>query len=194
MTRGTDHAREIRLALRDPVRLCSALGLKRSPALSVVGECWEWRGRKDKDGYGKLRHARREWRAHRLVFALTIGSPDGLCVLHRCDNPACVRPDHLFLGTNLENIADRVAKGRSCAGPTHPAYKNSDLARSKWAHRKSVCHGKAHWSAKLDEEKVRQLRELRRGGMSQRALAARYSVTRNAVRSVLSGRSWRHVQ
>lgn len=86
--------------------------------------CWEWAGTRqtlasgEQDGYGKLTWMTQRWHAHRLAWTLTNGEiPDGLWVLHRCDNRGCVRPDHLFLGTRADNIADMVAKGRAVKPP-----------------------------------------------------------------------------
>lgn len=74
--------------------------------------CWEWTARVSPEGYGEFWDDRNV-RAHRFSWSLVNGPiPDGLMVCHRCDNPRCVRPDHLFLGTNRENIRDMMAKGR----------------------------------------------------------------------------------
>jgi hypothetical protein len=79
--------------------------------------CWTWSGVRDRDGYGKLRDAGKRLRAHRVSYTLHVGPiPDGMFVLHRCDSPPCVNPAHLFLGTNLDNIADRHAKARDAKG------------------------------------------------------------------------------
>lgn len=79
--------------------------------------CWEWMGSYFGTGYGqftvRMGRTRKNWIAHRYAWARTFGPiPDGLWVLHRCDNPKCVRPDHLFLGTHADNMADMKAKGR----------------------------------------------------------------------------------
>jgi hypothetical protein len=72
--------------------------------------CWLWTGTWDENGYGKMIGGR----AHRISYAMHVGPiPAGLCVLHRCDTPACVNPAHLWLGTHLENMADMGRKGRS---------------------------------------------------------------------------------
>jgi hypothetical protein len=80
-------------------------------------KCWEWQGYLNESGYGFTRIGGRggkAWLAHRLSWEIHNGQiPDGLHVLHKCDNPKCVNPNHLFLGTNLDNILDRVKKGRS---------------------------------------------------------------------------------
>lgn len=85
--------------------------------------CWEWSGIRDGAGYGffqiarqtdKVRRVVKMWKAHRYSWHLHFGEiPNGLWVLHRCDNPPCVRPDHLFLGTNRDNTLDSLAKDRS---------------------------------------------------------------------------------
>lgn len=99
--------------------------------------CWEWQRHRDPAGYGTISVNRRRYRAHRLAYEFRVGSiPDGVQVLHRCDNPPCCNPDHLFLGTALDNMMDMTAKGRRATTPT----------------------GDAHWRTKLPDEVVRQLR------------------------------------
>jgi hypothetical protein len=83
-----------------------------------TGDCWTWTAGRDKDGYGKFAiglggHAQRHVRAHRFAYESLVGDiPDGHVVMHRCDNPPCVRPDHLTTGTPLDNNDDKIAKGR----------------------------------------------------------------------------------
>lgn len=77
-------------------------------------ECWTWTGCCTAHGYGQFHFEGKTTKAHRVAWIITHGPiPDGLCVLHRCDNPPCVRPDHLFLGTLSDNMQDCVAKGRA---------------------------------------------------------------------------------
>ncbi len=79
-----------------------------------ASDCWGWLAGKDKDGYGKIKVSGKTVQAHRLSWNIHNGSvPEGVHVLHHCDNPSCVNPDHLFLGTHLDNMHDRDAKGRN---------------------------------------------------------------------------------
>lgn len=83
--------------------------------------CWEWTGANN-GGYGRMEVAGKLTYAHRLAWELANGSgPGDLCVCHRCDNPACVRPDHLFLGTFADNMGDKISKGRQSRGLAHGA-------------------------------------------------------------------------
>lgn len=83
--------------------------------VDTTGDCWEWTGGQIRMGYGHFKPGgqRGTVKAHRFSWQLAFGQiPDGLFVLHHCDNPPCVRPAHLFLGTHLDNMADKKAKGR----------------------------------------------------------------------------------
>jgi predicted DNA-binding protein (UPF0251 family) len=137
------------------------------------GGCWIWKACTAK-GYGRLRVGSRNVTTHRFSYALHVGPiPEGMCVCHRCDNPLCVNPGHLFLGTNQENTADRVAKRRSSRAP-HPVF------------------GERHASAKLTPDDVRKIRATVSSGLSQRKAAAALGLKRSAVKYALDG--WRSVK
>jgi hypothetical protein len=133
------------------------------------GPCWEWMGSRDRrSGYGQISVAGKVLKAHRVSWELHRGPvPGSLCVLHACDNPRCVRPSHLFLGTQLENIADREAKGR-----------NRPL------------QGSDNGYSKLTEADVRTIRASR---ATQEALAYLYGVAQTTISSIRRRKTWRHV-
>lgn len=103
--------------------------------------------------------------------------PDGLFVCHHCDTPKCVRPDHLFVGTAADNSADMVSKGRS-----------------RGAYAPNPPRGVRQWAAKLDDDKVRQMRLLRSQGMEYRPLAAMFGVTMRAAWTAVNRVTWAHVE
>lgn len=83
---------------------------------SIVNGCWVWSRSRGGGGYGKVRWNHRQWLVHRVAWTLIFGPiPKGKQVLHKCDNPPCFNPTHLFLGTQKENIADMMAKGHGSA-------------------------------------------------------------------------------
>lgn len=130
--------------------------------------CWTWNGGRDAQGYGAFKATRME-KAHRYSWELHFGKiENGLLVLHRCDNPPCVRPDHLFLGTHNENMADMVAKGRNR-------------------------RGERQHMAKLTARDVREIRVAIEQGETHEAIAARYGVCRANVSQIACGNIWKHV-
>ena len=81
------------------------------------GECWEWNGYKKDTGYGQFGYQGKVWRAHRFAYMLVTGRKPGEAICHSCDNPSCVNPDHLWEGTQIENMLDRDKKGRGVLPP-----------------------------------------------------------------------------
>ena len=136
--------------------------------------CWTWNRSRYQSGYGAVCVGDGPGRmdsTHRVAWRLAKGPiPRGMHVLHRCDNRICVRPDHLFLGTNDDNIADMRAKGRNVDPPTH--------------------RGASHHNAKLDPEKVRAIRLMRARGAILRDISAAYGVSIPVVHSVVNRRTW----
>lgn len=139
--------------------------------------CWNWTGSKNKQGYGQIGIGsrrdgnRKTMRAHRLSFAVFNGEiPPGHDICHKCDNPSCVNPEHLFPGTVRDNMADMDAKGRR-------GYSLSEK----------------HPSAKLREHDVWTARHLRGTGFSYYRLAKMYGVGRETMRQAVLGITWKHV-
>lgn len=133
-------------------------------------ECWPWTGAIERQGYGKLhRSSRRFYKAHILSWTLHFGEvPKGLCVCHSCDNRACVNPQHLWLGTHAENMADMKAKGR--------AAKHS---------------GAQNGRAKLSRAQVNEMIELVNAGKTQTEVAKQYGITQPNLSGILLGKTWK---
>lgn len=147
----------------------------------IDGKCWLWAASVDTHGYPKysFRHGRQlyTWLAHRMSFALLHGNiPTGLCVCHTCDIPRCVNPEHLWLGTHKQNCDDKIAKGR--AGKAQPNPRRGQYSRQ----------------AKLNDEKVRQIRKQRLAGVSINAMAKEYDVSCSLIAWVVQRKSWAHVE
>ncbi len=129
--------------------------------------CWEWAGTLFSNGYGRFKGVG----AHRVAYRLAHGGiPAGYFICHRCDNPRCVNPSHLFAGTHADNMADMVAKGRN-APPR--------------------LSGEHHGCAKLNRTQVAEIRSrYASGGVTYRSLAADYGVSNTNIRQIVIGRKW----
>ncbi len=138
--------------------------------------CWVWTGGLDR-GYGVFSPASGfTERAHRLSFAMAYGRiPDGLSVLHVCDNPPCVRPSHLFLGTLQDNIADAVSKGRMNYG-----------ARNAWATAPAIMAARKP-PLRVSDERVAEIRAAFAAGESMTKIARRLALTASGVSRIVNG-------
>ena len=163
-----------------PLRFLAGHNTRSAPALRFwskvdkTSDCWEWTGSKNSKGYGQLNINGEPVLAHRLSWEMAFGKIPvgtgyhGECVLHKCDNPGCVNPAHLFLGTNLDNVSDMISKGRKVI------LKGSQL------------------STKLSDDQVRNIRS-NRGISSQRELAREYGVSKSTINSIQMGGTWKHL-
>lgn len=135
--------------------------------------CWEWQAYRKSNRYGELTYKRQKWIASRLAYVLANNIdvlPVGMHVCHKCDNPPCCNPNHLFLGTAKDNVHDAMKKGR--------AYLKK---------------GAEHPSAKMTEEKVRKIRLLHELGFSYKEIGRVYDIDIYQVRAIVKKRSWAHV-
>lgn len=154
-----------------------------------VSGCWEWSGPL-LGGYGTLflntnraNGRRKQVLAHRYSYESYHGEiPDGMCVMHTCDNPVCTNPDHLILGTRGDNNKDRSAKGRSGSR----TYSEDEKARYSVMFR-----GEANVAAKLNDKSAAHIKYSR--GISITAFMALYGVSKSTVGHIRSGRAWKHV-
>ena len=134
-------------------------------------KCWDWEASRDKDGYGHFCHDR----AHRESYRFYVGEiPEGMYVCHKCDNPQCVNPAHLFLGTPTENNADRNRKGRQSRGDAHARLRSA-----------------ASTTTRLSYLQVLEIRSRYRRGMGA-PLAREYGVTRQYICQIARGQARRY--
>ena len=146
--------------------------------------CWLWRGGTGHYGYGVIRLQGYSRLAHRAAWQIVRGAiSSGLFVCHSCDVPACVNPNHLFLGTCAENIRDAGRKGRMAKGARN----------GKYTHPESIPRGESHGRARLSATQVTEIRERARGGMSMLTLARLYAISKRTIFDVIHRRTWTHV-
>ncbi len=163
--------------------------------------CWLWTRASTTDGYGHISVGSspgRVQKAHRASYAAHVGQiPEGLNVLHRCDTPACVNPAHLFLGTQIENVADRDTKNRTARGDRHgsrtkpEARPRGEVFRA--AVRSGVLRGECVHTAKLTDSDVLAIRAAHADGVASSSLAKTYGVVDRTINKIVSHRTWRHV-
>ena len=167
--------------------------------------CWVWTASTTPFGYGKFGiHGQSPALAHRYSYELAYGRiPDGMKVLHGCDNPSCVNPAHLFLGTQADNLADMYAKGRWKPGKPNPQHGDDHYLRRhperirrgfKHAHPENMGRGDTHYNAKLTERDVIAIRHrYAAGNVIMSELAAEYNVSKGTIQKVLERKTWKHV-
>lgn len=138
----------------------------------VCSGCWIWTAAKMPKGYGqmKLPKTRKQEYAHRLAYMIHFGEiPDGKHVCHKCDNPSCVNPDHLFLGTAWDNLNDMKIKGRHL-------------------------YGEKNTQSILTDEAVRKIKQLISDGQSQSKIAAMFNVHQVTISKIHRGLRWQHIK
>ena len=143
--------------------------------------CWLWLGAMSTSGYGNLRVDGRWLKAHRYAYELFCGAipPEldgedvrGPCVIHSCDMPLCVNPDHLRIGTHVQNMHDKRERDRFVSNPLY---------------------GEEHQNSKLKADDIPLVRRLRAEGVSYVELGRRFGVHRTTIRDVINGNTWLHI-
>jgi hypothetical protein len=152
------------------------------------GDCWTWRGTRHWTGYGVIQRLGRQYRTHRMAWMLANHRdvPEGMLVCHTCDNRPCCNPAHLWIGTCADNLRDCAAKGRNIlqVDPTRAPVLVKPSCRSI---------GARNGMAKLTDESVRVLRQLRAEGWRVKDIAQLAGLNKNHLGEVLSGKKWGHV-
>lgn len=146
--------------------------------------CWNWKGAVTTGGYGRfMPQHRKNAYPHRFSFEVSKGRiPQGMLVLHSCDNRLCCNPAHLSLGTPADNSADMVRKGRQAAGHRNGAYTKPHRRMS----------GAGHANAKLTASDVEQIRAIySAGSVTQAELSRRFGVTQTNISTIVNGGSWK---
>lgn len=175
--------------------------------------CWLWTAGKSSTGYGNLRVGGKLIKTHRVSWIINRGqiphdgSYHGICVLHCCDNPACVNPGHLFLGTNTDNIHDMTAKGRhfsitkpECVarGDNHGSRIHPErLARGdnngSRLHPERLARGEAVGTSKLTSAIVIDIRALYAGGKTQKQIAKQFGLNQTTISKIVTRKQWTHI-
>lgn len=144
--------------------------------------CWTWRASKSNQGYGYVRVNGKTYKAHRIAYEIAYGRPpDDLLVCHYCDNPSCVRPDHLWIGTNRDNTLDRHRKGRTFMPRYTGGYKFPP---------ERIRGGELSPRAKLKNRQVDEMRaRFADGNTTIETLANEYGVSKYTVRDIIKGKT-----
>ncbi len=134
-------------------------------------DCWEWTGCRLKSGYGRIGFGGRLYLAHRISYEISYGKiPNSIQVNHRCDNPSCVNPSHLYLGMQKDNVADMIRKGRKVNTP-----------------------GEKNYFAKLTEIEVIGIRIMRQCGYKHKVIAGLYKTSEGHIEKICNRRVWKHI-
>lgn len=135
--------------------------------------CWSWMMSKTKRGYGVFYFNGRRTTAHRFAYASSRGPiPENMCVCHTCDNPGCVNPDHLYLGTHNDNMRDKAERKRVVSNPLK---------------------AERHWNAKLKNQDVIEIRNLWKQGWKQKDIGNKFGITARYVCEIVGRRCWRSI-
>ena len=142
-------------------------------------ECWDWQASKNHKGYGKFTFQYQYWRSHRFAWYITNGDiPEGMHVLHNCDNVKCCNPNHLRLGTNSENAKDRKDRNRYMSGDRNYFYGKH-------------FSGELAASSKLKSTEVSQIKDLYKNGVyNMTQLGQLYNVSKTTTRMAIRGFTW----
>jgi hypothetical protein len=161
----TPHEHEAKENMKKKIKIFSYINIKTN--------CWEWQKFKTKLGYGQISYRGKQMKAHRASWTVFKGDiPTGICVLHTCDNPKCVNPDHLFLGSMKDNVQDMMKKGRDGHG---------------------IAVGMLGANAKLTDDDVRKIRTFDNSWKTCEELSKKYDVNPMTIYRIQKRQTWKHL-
>ena len=161
--------------------------------IAETDQCWPWLACSSPKGYGMIGFRGKLYAAHRVAFFLTEWwHNQSLCVCHRCDNPPCCNPSHLWLGTLADNSMDCIRKGRTNNGSAHRAYARGDRHHARLRPER-LSRGEQHYKARLTESDVREIRSRFLQGETSRSLGQAFGVCKSNVLFVVHRKTWKHV-
>lgn len=157
--------------------------LWRKIKINPVTDCWEWQGAYSSGKYGCIRRKGKTMRTHRLFFEIFKGAiPKGLYILHTCDNTKCCNPEHLYAGTQLDNMSDMDKRGRR-----NPPRGDRNAMRI------NSLKGEKNGRSKLKEADISQIRRLLSEGKTKSLIAKMFGVSRMPITGIANGQNWSHV-
>lgn len=164
-------------SLRNDSQLSIEERLLKNRIITIKG-CWEWTKQKDKDGYGIISIKDKPYRVHRVSYKQFIGEiPKRMFILHKCDNPSCFNPEHLFVGSHDDNMTDMLSKVRQCKGESHPIHKltEEDAKDIKERFKSFVSFEQRSYTSQCKE------------------IAEIYNVSCKLIRNIYVNKAWKHV-
>jgi len=154
------------------------------PHTPELGNCWEWEENGlNNRGYGQFSVNHQNTTSHRLSYRIFCGPIGALDVCHKCDNPRCCNPNHLFLGTEKDNMADKIRKCRCAKGVFNGANTKPYM----------IPRGENHGASKLTECKVHKIRALLENGVVQEVIARQFGINQTAVGFIKRRKNWKHL-
>jgi hypothetical protein len=177
LVKGVCNTHYIRIKKNKPVETKSCYELTPKERLlkfvkiNEETNCWDWIGAKNRKGYGSLHFGGKTRIAHRMSYELYVGEiPSGLLVCHHCDQPECINPEHLFLGTDLDNSNDKFLKGRQ-----------------------RFLVGEDNVTSKLTTFEIVEIKNMLKEGIGLTVIAKKYNTSRSNIDSIKKHKSWRHI-
>ena len=158
--------------------------------------CWNWQGSKNDAGYGLLGHKY----AHRMAWQISNNQliPKKMVICHHCDNPSCVNPNHLFIGTQKDNMQDMIKKNRQIKkdnnGEKNPMFGKSHSIEAKIKMskaKKDKYVGSNHPRATITEETVKKIKQMRQDGLTRKHISEQLNVSFHVVGNIIYGKSWK---